>query len=297
MQETTMSRSTFAAGIGCVVALAVTGAYSLPLPSDTRNETRLEIATDGAVSVTNGTGVVNIHSGAGRQVVVVYTTHSPKVEVDQHSSPNHQRVEIRTHIVQQEQKLTPEEARVEYDVTVPAGVSVTVSTGTAPVTVDGVSGDVNVSSSTGDIVVRNVSKAHIHVRAVASSISLSSITRGHVEISSTGGAVQLSNVTGPFVSVGTTGGNITYEGDCSGGGEYRMTSHSGAIDVTLPPTASVELAARSVNGSVVNDFPLQEKAHTTFVPKGGSSFAGTSNSGSSSVQLQSFSGRIRVKKQ
>jgi Putative adhesin len=296
MQETTMNRSTLAGGIGCFVALAITGVFALPLPSDIRNEVRLEIAPDGAVNVTNSSGAVNIHAGGGRQVVVVYTTHSPKVELDQNSSPNHQRVVLRTH-APQEQKLTPEEARVEYDITVPAGVAVSVSTGTAPITVDGVSGDVNLSSSTGEIVIRNISKAHVHVRAIASSMSLSNISRGHVELSSAGGAVQLNNVTGPFVSVGTTSGNITYEGDCSGGGEYRMSTHSGAIDVTLPPTASVDLTARSVSGNVVNDFPLQEKSHTTFVPKAGSSFAGTSNSGLSSVELQSFSGRIRVKKQ
>ena len=74
-------------------------------------------------------------------------------------------------------------------------------------------------------------------------------------------------------------------------------THSGMIDVTLPESASVDLTARSINGLVQNDFPLQAKAHTPFVPKSGSSFAGTSNSGLSSVELQSFSGRIRVKKQ
>jgi hypothetical protein len=76
-----------------------------------------------------------------------------------------------------------------------------------------------------------------------------------------------------------------------------MTTHSGAIDLLLPAAASVDLTARSTRGSVENEFPLQEKAHHSFVPQQGRSFAGTSNSGSSSVELQSFSGKIRVKKQ
>src|SRR5262245_56085158 len=209
-----MNRVSFAAGVVSMVALSATGA--LALPTDAHNETRLEIAADGAVNVINSAGVVNVHSGSGHQVVVAYTTHSPKVEVDQSSSPDRQRVEIRTHVLQ-EQKLSPEEARVDYDITVPAGISLTVSTGTAPITVDGVSGDVERSSSTGEIVVRNVAKAHVHVRRVATPISLTNITRGHVEITSAGGAVQLTNVGGPFVSVGTTSGDITYRGDCSGG--------------------------------------------------------------------------------
>ena len=76
-----------------------------------------------------------------------------------------------------------------------------------------------------------------------------------------------------------------------------MTTHSGSIDLMLPATASVDLTARSSKGSVENEFPLEEKTHHSFVPQQGRSFAGTSNSGSSSVELQSFSGKIRVKKQ
>jgi DUF4097 and DUF4098 domain-containing protein YvlB len=135
------------------------------------------------------------------------------------------------------------------------------------------------------------------VRSVAGSVNLNNVTLGHVDVTSSGGAVQLVNVTGSKVNVGTGSGNITYQGDCSGGGDYVMTTHSGSIDVTLPQTASVDLTARSVSGSVQNDFPLQAKKHAAFVPKSGSSFAGTSNSGSSSVELRSISGRIRVKKQ
>jgi DUF4097 and DUF4098 domain-containing protein YvlB len=128
-------------------------------------------------------------------------------------------------------------------------------------------------------------------------VTLNNVTLSRVEIQSGGGAVTLTRVTGQRVSVGTTSGNIEYHGDCSGGGDYLLTTHSGAIDVTLPQTASVDLTARSTKGSVENDFPLEEKSHNSFVPHEGRSFAGTSNSGSSSVELQSFSGKIRVKKQ
>jgi DUF4097 and DUF4098 domain-containing protein YvlB len=205
-------------------------------------------------------------------------------------------VEIRAHALA-DQKPSSDEARVDYDITVPAGVSVTVTTATAPITVEGVSGDLNLSSDTGQITVRNVSKIHVHVRGVTAPVSLAHVSNGHVEITSSGGTVQLVDVVGPKVYVGTTSGNISYRGDCSGGGDYSFTTHSGAIDVSLPETASVDLSARSGPGLVQNDFPLKEKSHPAFVPKAGSSFTGTSNSGSSSVELQSFSGRIRVKKQ
>jgi hypothetical protein len=264
--------------------------------ADTRKEARIDIAPGGTVNIFNGGGSIVLHSGAGRQLLVAYTTHSVKIEVDQSSSANKQRVELLTHALPGE-KPTADEARVDYDITVPAGVSVNVTTTSAPITADGIGSDIGLSSETGQITVHNVAKSHVHVRSMTAPVNLQDVTMSRVDIQSAGGTVQLTNVNGQRVTVGTTSGNIGYQGDCSGGGNYILTTHSGAIDVTLPATASVDLTARSTTGAVENAFPLQEKTHNSFVPQQGRSFAGTSNSGSSSVELQSFSGKIRVKKQ
>lgn len=264
--------------------------------ADTRKEARIDIAPGGTVNIVNGGGSVALHSGAGHQLLVTYTVHSAKVEVDQNESANKQRVELLTHALPGE-KPTADESRVDYDVTVPAGISVNVSTTSAPITADGINSEIELSSETGQITIHNIAKAHVHVRSMTAPVNLQDVTMSRVDIQSTGGAVQLKNVNGQRISVGTTSGNIDYQGDCSGGGNYILTTHNGAIDVTLPATASVDLTARSTTGAVENDFPLQQKPHNSFVPQQGRSFAGTSNSGSSSVELQSFSGKIRVKKQ
>ena len=264
--------------------------------AQTRKEAKIDIAPGGTVNIISGGGSVLLHSGTGRQVLATYTVHSDKIEVDQNSSADKQRVELRTHALPGQQP-TAEQARVDYDVTVPAGVSVNVSTTSAPITAEGLSGDIGLSSETGQITVSNVGKSHVRVRSMTAPVTLKDVTISRVDIQSSGGAVQLNNVTGQRVAASTTSGNIEYRGDCSGGGDYLLTTHSGAIDMTLPATASVDLSARSTTGAVENAFPLQEKQHNSFVPKQGRSFAGTSNSGSSSVELQSFSGKIRVKKQ
>lgn len=264
--------------------------------ADSRKEARIDIAPGGTVNIVNGGGSVALHSGAGNQLLVSYTVHSAKVEVDQNASANKQRVELLTHALPGE-KPTTDEAKVDYDVTVPAGISVNVSTTSAPITAEGISSEIGLSSETGQITVHNIAKSHVHVRSMTAPVSLQDVTMSRVDIQSTGGTVQLKNVNGQRVAVGTTSGNIDYEGDCSGGGNYILTTHNGAIDVTLPATASVDLTARSTTGTVENAFPLEQKTHNSFVPQQGRSFAGTSNSGSSSVELQSFSGKIRVKKQ
>jgi len=289
-----MKSHALTAGIG-LISICTLGAVQA-LAADARKEIRLEIAPGGTVNLVNNAGSVTIRGGTGHQVVAVYTTRSPKMEVDQSDTLDKGRVELRTHALP-DQRPNSDEARVDFDITVPAGISVSATTATAPITVEGLTGDVILSSDTGQIVVRNVLRAHVHVRGVTAPVSLTDIINGHVEVTSSGGAVQMVNVAGSKVTVGTASGSITYTGDCSGGGSYVFTTHSGTIDVTLPESASVDLTARSINGSVQNDFPLQAKPHSPFVPKSGSSFAGTSNSGLSSVELQSFSGRIRVKKQ
>jgi DUF4097 and DUF4098 domain-containing protein YvlB len=292
----TATRARRAFLLSATASLTLTIFISAAQAAETRKEAKIDIAPGGTVNVVNGAGSVTLHSGSGRQVLATYTVHSDKVEVDQNLSADKQRVELRTHALPGQQP-TADEARVDYDVTVPAGISVNVETTSAPITAEGVNGDIGLSSETGQISVHNASKSHVRVRSMTAPVILSDVSLTRVDIQSAGGAVHLKNVTGQRVSAATTSGNIEYRGDCSGGGDYLFTTHSGAIDVTLPPIASVDLTARSTNGTVENDFPLQEKTHNSFVPMQGRSFAGTSNSGSSSVELQSFSGKIRVKKQ
>ncbi|HKD79851.1 MAG TPA: DUF4097 family beta strand repeat-containing protein [Candidatus Angelobacter sp.] len=265
--------------------------------ADNRKETKLELAPGGNITIVNGGGSVLLRSAfSGRQVDVAYTTHSDKVEVDVNATADKQRIELRTHTIAG-QKPTPDEAKVDFEISVPPGAVVNVSTLSAPVTAEGVSGDITLSSESGQIDVHNMTKSHLHARSMSAPVSLTGITNTHVDVQSSGGAVHMSNVTGPRVSVGTTSGNVDYRGDCSGGGDYLFTTHSGEIDMWLPKTASVELLAHSRTGAVENEFPLQEKTHPSLSPPQGRSFAGTSNSGSSSVELQSINGKIRVKKQ
>jgi len=268
---------------------------ALSLAAGAARQIKLAIAPGGSVNVVNNCGSVTLHPGNQRQVVVNAATHSDKVEVDANSTPDGKRVDVRTHALPQ-QKPNSSESSVDYDISIPSGVSVTITTATAPITIESVGGDFSLSSGTGPVTVKNAANARVEVRGVAAPVVLSNVT-GQVEVTSSNGSVQLTNVSGSRVRVAATSGNITYHGDFSGGGSYVLSTHTGAIDVTLPPSASVDLTARSLKGSVENDFPLQAKSHMTFDPAAGRSFAGTSNSGSSSVELESFSGRIRVKKQ
>ena len=129
-----------------------------------------------ALNIVNGGGSVTLHSGGpDARCWSPTTVHSAKVEVDQNASANKQRVELRTHALP-DQKPTADEAKVDYDVTVPAGISVNVSTTSAPITADGLSGDIGLSSETGQITVRNIARSHVRVRSMTAAVSLQAMS-------------------------------------------------------------------------------------------------------------------------
>jgi DUF4097 and DUF4098 domain-containing protein YvlB len=274
----------------CLVAASLLTVAALA--ADNRREFRYTVAPGASITVTNESGPVEIKGAPGRQVVIIATAHSDKLEVD--CDQNGNRIQASTHFLQH---VNGTDGRVEYQVLVPQDASVIVRAPGGPITAEKIRGDLSLEGDAAPVDVREVSNAHVRIRTISGPITLTDVSNGYVEITSLSGDVHLDAVMGPKVSVNTAKGSIRYTGDFGGGGDYMLVNHSGNIDVALPASASVDLTARSIAGSVENDFPLKQKQHQAFPVAEGRSFAGTSNSGASSVQLRSFSGKIRVKKQ
>ncbi len=266
--------------------------------ADTRKEFKYNALPGSTVKVSNSVGAIVVRPVAGRQVTIAATTHSDKVQVN--SSQMGNRISATTDFVQ---PVDPgsKDGQVEYEVSVPSDCGVVIQNGSGVTRLDGVHSDVTLDAESGQIELSNITNAHLHIQTLDAPVTLTNIHSQHVEVVSSGGKVQMTNVTGHAVTAKTDSGEITYDGDFAGGGEYSLVNHTGNINVNLPATASVDLAARSLKGTVQNDFPFRPKAAEAH-PSANSandkarSFLGTSNSGLSSVQLNSFSGTIRVRK-
>jgi DUF4097 and DUF4098 domain-containing protein YvlB len=259
--------------------------------AETKKEYRYNVGAKATVSIINTYGAVSVHPSTGSFVVVNATTYSDKVEVDQAQSGN--RVDVQSHLFD---GATQENARVDYEVLVPADASVTLRSTTGPLRAEKLHGDVEMEGSSATVDVKDISDSHVHVKTMNGPVTLTNIRDGHVEIDSVSGDVNLISVTGPLVRVSSTSGKIRYDGDFGYAGEYRFNSHSGDIDATIPEDASVDVKAQSVRGKVQDDVPMQPKTHTSFLAREGSSFAGTINKAASSVWLRTFSGKIHLKK-
>ena len=283
-----MRRTTRLKHLGWAAVLVGCAAFA----ADAHKEFRYTVGPGATLNVVNQAGSVTIHPSNSHQVIISTTAHSDKVEVDSTQTGN--RIEAQTHMLS---NPSDEEARVDYDIQVPADILLSVRADGGPVRVEKLRSDMTLEGSNAAFTVQDCNNSHVHIHAIKGPVTVTNLGNGHVEITSLNGDVQLTSVSGPKVSINTTKGNIRYAGDFSGGGDYFFSSHSGDIDVSLPATASVDLTARSIAGSVEQGFPLQQKSHLSFQASPGRSFAGTSNTGASSVQLRSYSGKIRVKKQ
>jgi DUF4097 and DUF4098 domain-containing protein YvlB len=279
-----------------VSAMLLTAAAILSIAisvnAETRKEFRYTVGPGATISIVNENGTVIVRPSTARQVSIVTTLQSPKVEID--SNQNGNRITARTHVLQ---KTTADQTRVDYEVSLPQDANVSIDSGIGQIRVENMQGNITVEADDANVDITGVSNSAVQIQTVNGKVNLSNVKDSRLLVTSTGGNVQLTSVSGPKISVKTTTGNILFVGEFEGGGTYLLMSHSGDVDVRLPSNASVDLSARSVKGAVENDFPFQKNLHPSFQTSEGRAFAGTSNSGASSVELRSFSGKIRVKKQ
>src|SRR5271166_5800673 len=263
------------------------------LVAESRKEYHFNVGSKAGVSVNNPYGSISVKPSTGNTVTINAVLHSDKVEVDNNQSGNH--IEIQSHLLKGADATT---GRVDYEILVPADASVTLHSSTGPLRAEKLHGDMTLEGAAANVDIRDVNDAHVHVKTVNGAVTLTNVQGGHIEVDSLSGEVTLDQVNGPLVQVISTSGPINYTGDFGSGGEYRLTSHSGDIEATVPDGTSADVSARSVKGEVHDDIHLQPKSHTWFPIQEGRTFVGTMGRAavSSTVVLRSFSGKIHLRK-
>lgn len=276
--------------IGAVIAGSIT---VTALAAETHKEFRFNVTPKSGVSVNNPYGSISVRPSNGNVVIINAVLSSDKVEVDNNLVGN--RVEVQSHLLP---GADTQSGRVDYEIQVPGDASITLHSSSGTLRVERLHGDVSLEGAAAVVDVREINNAHVHVKTLNGPVTLSNVQDGHVEVDSLSGNVTLNSVTGPLVQVISTSGGINYTGDFGDRGEYRLTSHSGDIEATVPETTSADVNARSVRGEVHDDIPLHPRDHVPFVVKEGSAFWGSMGRAavSSTVVLRSFNGKIHLRK-
>jgi len=265
-------------------------------------------STDQTVPVSKGTKL-DVNNFAGDVIVKVWDRDAVRVEVT-HS--DRESVDIK----QADQVVTirSRSARggpprsLDYAITVPSWMAISVSGNYADVTMEGVGGDVSVETTRGDINVRGGSgfvslksvqgevmlekaKGRIEVRAVNEGIRLADIS-GDLSAESTNGSIFLDRIDSGNVDLYTVNGDVSYDGPIKEKGLYRLTTHNGLIAMAIPERVNATLMVRTYNGSFRSSFPVG----------GGDTgerrkrFTVSLGNGSARVELESFGGTIALRR-
>jgi DUF4097 and DUF4098 domain-containing protein YvlB len=250
-----------------------------------RKEFTYTVGPQAVISITNTYGAITIKPSENRQVVVTTVSYSTGVsfENEQHGD----RIDLRSVSTRQGSGL------VDYTVLVPSDALVNIRSSNGTLHVQGLRGDVILQSENATVEVTDVSDAHLHINTLSGPINLADIRNSHLDVHSVGGNVTLHNVIESSVEVNSTHGQINYDGDPGATGEYRLTSHSGDVEISIPTSAPVEISSRSVNGQSDEDIPRRNLGSSA---GSGNMFLKPRISSASRFVLRSFKGRIHIKR-
>jgi DUF4097 and DUF4098 domain-containing protein YvlB len=266
------------------VVLAVLSLLSLLAAAQEKKAFSYAVGPGAVISITNNYGPISVRPSGSNQVVVETVSYSDLVSLtnEQHGD----RIDFRSLSSRRGTNL------VEYSVLVPAAAFVRLRSSDGVLRAQGLHGDVVLESSSGSVGITEVSNAHLRVRTITGSIDLNAIQNSHLDVHSVSGNVNLHNVTGSSVEVNSGAGRIRYDGDPGQVGEYRLTSHTGDLEVSIPASAWVEIRAHSLKSQFDPEFPVSNVpavGQTSLFGKSGKMFR-------SRVELRSFSGKIRLKR-
>lgn len=300
-----------------ILIAALLGGLILPQPSprpepqpqlQPQRDTRTP-QTDQTVNVSRGARL-NVESYTGevtvkawnRDAVQVLARHSPRVRVSVRTVP--------TGVTVNASAPNGPPGSVDYEISVPAWMTVKVNglytitsvTGVqAEVRVENVRGDIFISGGTGAITARSV-ESQIVVEGAKGKINVSTVNRGirvsdsngDITAETTNGSIVLAKVDSSSVEASTVNGGISFEGRAAESGKYTFTSHNGGVTLILPPATNATFGVRTYHGDFSSSFPVAGPPAAEM--RQGRRASYTLGSGSAEFEVETFNGDIRIRR-
>jgi DUF4097 and DUF4098 domain-containing protein YvlB len=228
------------------------------------------------------------------------------------------RVEVRTIYPRRGSFGNNISASVDYVIAVPAAATVavksisgdvSVTSVTGEVRAETVSGDVNVSGTpnvavaktiSGDVTAQNIgSDTTLVLSTISGAVIGSGLKVRALEAGSVSGNVRLVGSTVERLDAKSVSGNIEFDAPLTKGGRYAFTSHSGNVRITMSGGTGFELDADTFSGSVRTDVPvtLRTVGRTDQNRRGSNrAIRGTYGDASAFLSVRSHSGSVVITK-
>ena len=202
-------------------------------------------------------------------------------------------------------------AQVDYDILAPAWMpiavqgspssDVTIEGTQAEISVETVEGAVRVVGGSGNVILHSVegdvtlasAKGHIEVNTVDGSIELRDCS-GDIRSETVDGDITMLGIVSGDVDANTVDGGIEYDGTIQDGGQYRLSTHSGDVTMSIPENANATITVSTFSGSLDAGFPLTITGTTP--PRHRFTFTLGTGTRGARVELESFDGSLRLRR-
>lgn len=269
---------------------------TLALTASQQVDTTLNVARTQRLDVNAYGGEVTVRAW-NRNAVRIEATASGQDQVEVSSSTT--AVSVRTR-----GRHGPSE-EIKLRISAPSWIALTLSGVNTSVKVEGVRAPISVETVEGEVDVTG-GESLISLRSVQGSVKLRG-ARGRINVNSVNEDVDVANSSGDLVAqtvngeivlqlvdassvdANTVNGDISYSGPIRSGGRYAFSTHNGDLSLTVPEGTNASVAVSTFSGEFESEFPVPLRR--TRQSKG---FNFTLGSGSAQVTLESFQGTIRL---
>lgn len=190
----------------------------------------------------------------------------------------------------------------DADIEVDAVAEVHLETNAGKISMNRVTRAVEAMSIEGDVLLEN-SSGRVRLESFNGSIEAINVSKtaegDFFRVKTVSNDVMLDRVTHSRVEVSTISGEITVAGPLARYANYDIKTTSGDITLTMPVDSSFRLTARvSEAGEIVTDFPLKYASGlSTDRLLAAGQMIGTHGKGDATINLASFSGTLRLRRQ
>jgi hypothetical protein len=151
--------------------------------------------------------------------------------------------------------FTPlQDNRVDFAVFVPDSANLSITAENGSIQANGIIGTIELQTSSGSIQADNLAGA-LRLKTESGSITASNL-KGQMTLAASSGSITASAISATDnSSFQTDSGSIDVAGALDPNGTYLFRVASGTVDLTLSPSASFHVDARTESGAIASDFP------------------------------------------
>ena len=271
----------FTAMIMAITLLAAAGCAIDAGPTETRDDS---FTVNGSVTlvVTSDNGWIEVSTGTDDEVTVEAILRGIN-KIDYEVTQDGNTITVEAEV---DQGWFISNVGVDITITTPVNTDVELQTSNGMISLDGVEGTGTLQTSNGQIVLENV-KGDFEGTTSNGKIEVDTM-EGTALLRTSNGALDLQEVTGE-VDAETSNGGISYSGEMIPGGDNRLVTSNGNVNVELLGTPSIEVDASTSNGDVTCELPI------TATTTGDEHLVGTIGDGEADLYIRTSNGNVMIR--